>query len=362
MNYQRIRRKTTISQIGKLKIGGEAPISVQSMTSCNVKDYSLTVQQIKKLESAGCDLIRIAFPDIESCKMIPLLKKITSMPLMGDIHFDPRIALSAINNGIDGIRINPGNIRKESQWLSVINAAKNNNVMIRFGINSGSIDKTILAKYPEPDYKALIEETENLLEFLEKIDYKNIVISIKSSNVIDTIIANQVIASKCDYPLHLGVTEAGFGRSGVIKSAIGIGTLLFKGIGDTIRVSLSGDPEDEVLAGHDILSSLEIKKRGVNIISCPTCGRCEVDIYKIASEIENKFKKIKKPITIAIMGCVVNGPGEAKSADIGIAFNKKEAMIFKKGEMIKRLNYTDSDYQLVSEIQDILSKTIQKEG
>jgi len=361
MNYKRIRRKTTVSQIGKLKIGGETPISVQSMTSCSVKDYNLTVQQIKKLESAGCDLVRIAFPDIESCQMIPLLKKTTSIPIMGDIHFDPVIALSAIDNGIDGIRINPGNIHKESQLLSVIKAAKDKNVMIRFGINSGSIDKNILAKYPEPNYEALIEETENLLKFLEKIDYKNIVISIKSSNVIDTIVANQMIASKCDYPLHLGVTEAGFGRSGVIKSAIGIGTLLFKGIGDTIRVSLSGDPEDEVLAGHDILSSLEIKKRGVNIISCPTCGRCEVNIYKIALEIENKFKKIKKPVTIAIMGCIVNGPGEAKSADIGVAFNKKEAMFFEKGEMMKRINCADSYNQLIDEIQDILSKTIQKE-
>ena len=347
------RRKSRTVEIGTLKIGGNHPVSVQSMTSCNVKDIKTTIKQIKQLEVAGCDLIRIAIPDIESCQLIPTIKNNTHIPIMADIHFNHFIALEVMKHGIDGIRINPGNIKKELQIIHIIEEAQKRNIMIRFGVNSGSLDKSIMEKYKEPNFEAMVEETNHLISFLEKISYHNIVFSIKSSNVIDTIKANEIIAERCDYPLHIGITEAGFGRTGTIKSAVGIGILLYKGIGDTIRVSLSGNPEDEVLVGYDILHSLGIRKRGINIIACPTCGRCQVNIHEIGEKIEDNLRDIQNPFSIAIMGCVVNGPGEAKVADVGIAFNKKVAMFYKKGHLLGRYNMDASIQKVIEEIRSM---------
>ncbi|MDD3640219.1 MAG: flavodoxin-dependent (E)-4-hydroxy-3-methylbut-2-enyl-diphosphate synthase [Candidatus Caldatribacteriota bacterium] len=346
-----VRRKSIVAKIGSLKIGGHYPISVQSMTDCSIKETEKTINQIRQLEKAGCELIRIAFPDIESCKLIPIIKNNTKMPIMADIHFNPSIAIEAIKNNIDGIRINPGNIKKKESILQIIEEAKKKNIMIRFGVNSGSLSKKTLEKFNLPDYKAMVEETNYIINFLNEIDYHNIVLSIKSSDIIDTIEANRIIAKKCDYPLHIGITEAGFGRKGIVKSAVGIGILLYEGIGDTVRVSLSGNPEQEVLAGYDILGALGLRKRGINIISCPTCGRCQVDIHEIGKLIESRLKDISDSFTIAIMGCVVNGPGEAKFSDIGIAFNKKEAMLYKKGKFIGRFNTNEAVDVLVKEIR-----------
>jgi len=347
------RRKSKIAEIGRLKIGGNHPVSVQSMTNCNIKDTKATFKQIKQLESAGCDLIRIAIPDIDSCRFIPTIKEKTHIPIMADIHFNSTIAIEAIKNNVDGIRINPGNIKQESQIVHIIEEAREKNIMVRFGVNSGSLDKSIMEKYGKPNFKAMVEETDRLLSFLEKISYDNIILSIKSSDVMDTIKANQIIAEKTDYPLHIGITEAGFDRKGITKSAIGIGILLYKGIGDTIRVSLSGNPIQEVLVGHDILRSLAIRKRGINIISCPTCGRCKVDIHYIGKKIESNLRDINQPFTIAIMGCVVNGPGEAKFADIGIAFNNQEAMLYKRGQLLGRYSKEEAVTKLIEEVRSI---------
>jgi len=355
VNYIK-RRKSRITEIGTLKIGGDYPISVQSMTTCDIKDIKKTIKQIKQLEAVGCDVVRIAFPDIESCHLIAMIKKNTHIPIMADIHFNHAIALEVMKYNIDGIRINPGNIKKELQIAHIIEEAKKKNIMIRFGINAGSLDKNILVKYHEPNYEAMVEETIRLINYLEKINYHNIVLSIKSSNVMDTIKANEIIAERCDFPLHIGITEAGFDRKGTIKSAIGIGILLYMGIGDTIRVSLSGNPEKEVLVGHDILHSLGIRKRGINIIACPTCGRCQVDIHRIGQKIENSLKDIQHPFSVAIMGCVVNGPGEAKVADIGIAFNKKEAMFYKKGQLVGRCSIEESVQKIIKEIRSMSYK------
>lgn len=332
------RRKSRTAQIGTLSIGSDHPISVQSMTSCDVNNLTDTLKQIDRLEAAGCDLIRIAFPDIQSCRFIPIIKRHAKVPIMADVHFNYLIALEALKQDIDGIRLNPGNIKKEAEIIQVITKAQKKGAMIRFGINAGSLDKNIMEKYKESNFLALVEEAEQVVKFLNKLEYQNFVLSIKSSNIIDTVKANQIIAKKCDYPLHIGITEAGFDQSGIVKSATGIGILLYEGIGDTVRVSLTGDPVKEVLVGHDILRTLGIKKQGINLITCPTCGRCQVDIYKIARKVENNLQDVRLPLTIAIMGCIVNGPGEAKIADFGIAYHKKEAMLFSEGTLIGRYN------------------------
>ncbi|MBN2395020.1 MAG: flavodoxin-dependent (E)-4-hydroxy-3-methylbut-2-enyl-diphosphate synthase [Candidatus Atribacteria bacterium] len=353
------RRKSITAKIGQLEIGGNHPISVQSMTNCDTKDTYRTIQQIKRLEKAGCDLVRIALPDMDSCRFIPEIKRNTRIPIMADIHFNYHIALEAMRYNIDGIRINPGNIRKEEQIFHIIEVAQKKNIMIRFGVNAGSLDSKIMEKYKEPKYEAIVEETETILTFLKKIDYHNIVLSIKSSDILDTIKANEKIAEICDYPLHIGITEAGFDQKGIIKSAIGIGIMLYKGIGDTIRVSLSGDPVKEVLVGHDILRSIGVRKKGINIIACPTCGRCKVDIHGIGRKIEKKLRNIRQPLTIAIMGCIVNGPGEAKSSDAGIAFNQEEGMLYVKGQFVGRYNTDESINKLVQAVKQMAKETDQ---
>lgn len=346
-----MRRKTRSVKVGHLEIGGNAPISVQSMTNTDTKNISDTVAQIKRMEREGCELVRVAVPDSESCCSLPLIKKEISIPLIADIHYDYKLALRSIECGVDGLRINPGNIGNDEKIKLVIKSAKKMKLPIRFGINSGSLDKNILKKYKKPTPQALVESAVNVIKILDELNYHNIIFSIKSTNIISTIEANNIFSSKYDYPLHLGITEAGPPFQGIIKSSVGIGSLLFQGIGDTIRVSLTGDPVEEIKVGYEILKALHLRQRGPNLISCPTCGRCKVDLSKIVKKVEKQICNINKPLTIAIMGCMVNGPGEAKEADIGVAFNKKNGVLFKKGKIIAKFSDKMIIRKLLEEIK-----------
>ncbi|MDO9555344.1 MAG: flavodoxin-dependent (E)-4-hydroxy-3-methylbut-2-enyl-diphosphate synthase [Atribacterota bacterium] len=330
------RRKTRSIRVGNLEIGGNAPISVQSMTNTDTKNISDTVSQIKRMEKEGCELVRVAVPDLESCYSLPLIKKEINIPLVADIHYDYKLALKSIECGIDGLRINPGNIGNDEKIKLVINSAKKMNLPIRFGINSGSLDKNILKKYKKVTSQALVESAVNVIKILDELNYHNVIFSIKSTNIINTIEANSIFSSKYDYPLHLGITEAGPPFQGIIKSSVGIGALLLQGIGDTIRVSLTGDPIEEIKVGYEILKALHLRQRGPDIISCPTCGRCKVDLSKIVAKVEKQICHIDKPLTIAVMGCMVNGPGEAREADIGVAFDEEKGVLFKKGKIIAK--------------------------
>ncbi|GAH24613.1 unnamed protein product [marine sediment metagenome] len=322
-----------------MEIGGDAPISVQSMTNTETKNVSDTVSQIRRMEKEGCELVRVAVPDLESCYSLPLIKKEINIPLVADVHYDYKLALKSIECGVDGLRINPGNIGNNEKIKLVIKSAKKINLPIRFGINSGSLDKNILKKYKKVTPRALVESAVNVIKILDELNYHNIIFSIKSTNTINTIEANNIFSSKYDYPLHLGITEAGPPFQGIIKSSVGIGSLLFQGIGDTIRVSLTGDPVEEIKVGYEILKVLHFRQRSPDLISCPTCGRCKVDLSKIVKKVERKIRNINKPLTIAVMGCMVNGLGEAKEADIGVAFDKKNGVLFKKGKIIAK--YSD---------------------
>jgi len=339
-------------KVGNLEIGGNAPISVQSMTNSDTKNIPDTVSQIKRMEKEGCELARVAVPDLESCYSLPLIKKEINIPLVADIHYDYKLALKSIELGVDGLRINPGNIGNNEKIKLVIKSAKKMNLPIRFGINSGSLDKDILKIYKKATPEALIESAAKVVKILEELNYHNIIFSIKSANVINTIEANSIFSSKYDYPLHLGITEAGLSFQGIIKSSVGIGSLLFQGIGDTIRVSLTGDPEEEIKVGYEILKALHLRQRGPNIISCPTCGRCKVDLRKIVTKLEKQISNINKTFTIAVMGCMVNGPGEAKEADIGVAFDKNYGILFKKGKIIAKYSDKIILRRLLEEIKD----------
>ena len=347
-----MRRKTRSVKVGSLEIGGDAPISVQSMTNTDTKNISDTVSQIKKMEEEGCELARVAVPDSESCNSLPLIKKEINIPLVADIHYDYKLALKSIECGVDGLRINPGNIGGNEKIKLIIKSAKKMNLPIRFGINSGSLDKNILKKYKKITPQALIESAANVIKILEEINYHNIIFSIKSTNVITTIEANNIFSSKYDYPLHLGITEAGPPFQGIIKSSVGIGSLLFQGIGDTIRISLTGDPVEEIIVGYEILKALHLRQRSPDLISCPTCGRCKVDLSKIVKKVEKQIRNINKPLTIAVMGCMVNGPGEAKEADIGVAFDKKNGVLFKKGKIIAKYSDKIIIRRLLKEIEN----------
>jgi (E)-4-hydroxy-3-methylbut-2-enyl-diphosphate synthase len=331
-----MRKKTRSVKVGNLEIGGNAPISVQSMTNTETKNIPDTVSQIKRMEKEGCELVRVAVPDLESCYSLPLIKKEINIPLVADVHYDYKLALKSIECGVDGLRINPGNIGNDEKIKLVIKSAKKIGLPIRFGINSGSLDKNILKKYKKATPQALVESAVNVIKILDELDYHNMIFSIKSTDTINTIEANNLFSSKYDYPLHLGITEAGPPFQGIIKSSVGIGSLLFQGIGDTIRVSLTGDPVEEIKVGYEILKSLHLRQRSPDLISCPTCGRCKVDLSKIVRKVEKQIRNINKPLTIAVMGCMVNGPGEAKEADIGVAFDKEKGVLFKKGKIIAK--------------------------
>lgn len=348
-----IRRKTRRVKVGNLEIGRNSPISVQSMTNTDTKNISATVSQIKRMEKEGCELVRVAVPDLESCCSLPLIKKEINIPLVADIHYDYKLALKSIESGVDGLRINPGNIGNDEKIKLVIKSAKKINLPIRFGINSGSLDKNILKKYKKPTPQALVESAVNVIKILDELNYHNVIFSIKSTNTINTIEANNIFSSKHDYPLHLGITEAGPSFQGIIKSSVGIGSLLFQGIGDTIRVSLTGDPVEEIKVGYEILKALHLRQRNPDLISCPTCGRCKVDLSKIVKKVERKICNINKPLTIAIMGCMVNGPGEAREADIGVAFDKKSGVLFKKGKILGKYSSEIIIKKLLEEIESM---------
>lgn len=330
------RRKSKQIQIGNVKIGGGAPISVQSMTNTDTRDVKATLKQINNMAEQGCELARLAILNPDAAEAVKEIKKSSPLPLIADIHFDYRLAIKCIENGIDALRINPGNIGKEEHTKKVVALAKTNNVPIRIGINGGSLEKE-LEQLDIPLSEKMVMSAMRHIQILEDNNFDKIKISLKSSDVLTTIEAYRLIAQKVDYPLHLGVTEAGTYTGGIVKSAVGLGTLLAEGIGDTIRVSLTDSPVEEVKAGFMILKALGLRKRGINFVSCPTCGRTQIDLISLAKEVEKRLENFDKPLTIAVMGCAVNGPGEAKHADYGIAGGIKEGYIFKKGEIIKRL-------------------------
>ena len=344
------RRNTKKVKVGNLFIGGDSPITVQSMLNKPAHNTEESVKQAVELEKAGCQIIRAAIPDMEAVKLIPALKEAVSAPIVADIHFDYRLAIEAVAAGVDKVRINPGNIGSDDRVKKVVEACREKNVPIRIGVNSGSVEKEILAKYGAPTPEAMAESAMYHASLLEKFDFDDIVISIKSSNVENMIRSYETIAERCAYPLHLGVTEAGTARMGLIKSSAGIGSLLMHGIGDTIRVSLTADPVKEVYAGIDILKALGLRKDGVQIVSCPTCGRTKIDLIKVAGEVEDALKDCRKPLKVAVMGCVVNGPGEAKEADIGIAGGDGCAVLIKKGEIIRKIKEEDIVSELLAEI------------
>jgi (E)-4-hydroxy-3-methylbut-2-enyl-diphosphate synthase len=325
-----------IIKIGKVKIGGGNPIAVQSMTNTLTSDVSATVAQIKRLEAAGCQIVRVAVPDEASARAIQAIKRRIKIPLVADIHFNWRLAIMSIESGANKIRINPGNIRNPERLCEIIAAARHAQIPIRIGVNSGSLEKAVLKKYGHPTAAALAESLLRHVRFFEKHKFTNLVLAIKSTSVVETIKAYRTIAGKTPYPLHVGITEAGIPEIGTVKSAVGIGALLAEGIGDTIRVSLTAEPEEEVRVAHEILRALGLYKHGVEVISCPTCGRKNGPVEKIAREIYLKTRRIQKPLKIAVMGCEVNGPGEAKEADLGIALGKTQALIFKKGKIITK--------------------------
>ncbi len=348
-----MRRQTRRISIGKVKVGGGAPISVQSMTKTDTRDIRATVSEIQRLEAAGCEIVRLAVPDMEAARAIGAIKKASKIPLVSDIHFDYRLALEAIKQGVDGMRINPGNIGAKYKIKAVVDAAKERNIPIRIGVNSGSLEKDILRKYGSPTAEALVESALRHATILEDMDFRDIKISVKSTNVKTMIDAYRIIARKTDYPLHLGVTEAGTREMGTVKSAVGIGSLLVEGIGDTIRVSLTGDPVEEVKVGLNILRSLGLKRSGIELISCPGCGRLEIDLVKLVKEIERRVEGIvlSKPIKIAILGCVVNGPGEASQADIGIAGGRGKGMLYRDGKLVRSFKEKDIIDELMKEIE-----------
>ncbi|MHC1715962.1 MAG: flavodoxin-dependent (E)-4-hydroxy-3-methylbut-2-enyl-diphosphate synthase [Acidaminococcaceae bacterium] len=348
------RRKSRQLKLGNMFIGGDAPISVQSMTNTKTENVDATVNQIKELTALGCDIIRCAVPDLRAALALSAIKAQISIPLIADIHFDYKLALEAIAAGVDGLRLNPGNIGGKDEVLQVITKASERNIPIRIGVNAGSLPKDILLKYGHPTPEALVEAAWRHIKILEEHDYRNIKISLKAHDVPLTIAAYRLMAAQCEYPLHVGITEAGTVNSGIIKSAVGIGALLAEGIGDTIRVSLTGDPANEVRVAYQILKALGLREYGPTLISCPTCGRTQIKLEKLALEVEKRLENIKEPITVAVMGCVVNGPGEAREADIGIAGGISEGLIFKKGKIIKKVREEEIIEALFAEIDKIL--------
>lgn len=346
------RRKSKQFNIGNVKIGGDAPISVQSMCNTNTRDVQTTLSQINEMADKGCELVRLAVLNQDAANAIKEIVKKSPIPVIADIHFDYKLAIQCINNGIHALRLNPGNIGKKENVEKVVKLAKQQQIPIRIGVNAGSLEKE-LQNMDIPLSEKMVISALGHIKILEDLDFDLIKVSLKSSDVLTTIEAYRMIAEKIPYPLHLGVTEAGTMRSGLIKSSVGLGTLLAEGIGDTIRVSLTENPVEEVSAGFDILKSLGLRERGVNFISCPTCGRTQIDLIGLAKKVEEKFKNLDKPITIATMGCAVNGPGEAKHADFGIAGGVKEGIIFKKGEIIAKV----PEDQLLQKLEEIIIKS-----
>ena len=347
------RRPTRKIRVGDMYIGGDAPITVQSMTNTDTRDAAATICQIRRLEEAGCDIVRVAVPDSEAAEAVKAIKKAAVIPVVADIHFDYRLALECIKNGVDKIRLNPGNIGSRDRVSKVTEAARASGIPIRIGVNSGSVEKHILEKYNGITPVGMVESALGHAEILEDLGFFEIAFSIKASSVTQTIAAYRLMSQKSRYPLHIGVTEAGTLFRGTVKSSVGLGCLLSEGIGDTLRVSLTGDPAEEIKAGREILRALDIEKGGIELVSCPTCGRCRIDLVNIAELLDKKLKDIKKDIKIAVMGCAVNGPGEAREADIGIAGGDGEALLFRKGEIIRKIPQDRIVEELMAEIEKL---------
>ncbi len=347
------RRKTRQITVGWVKVGGDAPVVVQSMTSTKTHDVEATLEQINRLYRAGCEIIRVAVPHKEDVEALEEIVKKSPMPVIADIHFAPSYAFLSMERGVHGIRINPGNIGKEEIVRDIVQEAKAKGVAVRIGVNSGSLEKDLLDKYGYPCAEALAHSALRWSEKFEKWGFTNYKVSIKGSDVLENVKANMIFAERTDVPLHIGITEAGMGTKGIIKSSVGIGILLFMGIGDTVRVSLTDDPEVEVKTAYEILSSLGLRRRGVEIVACPTCGRIEVDLPKVVKEVEESLKDVDKPLKVAIMGCVVNAIGEAREADIGLACGRGFAWLFKEGKPIKKVSEEEMARELLKEIQNM---------
>jgi (E)-4-hydroxy-3-methylbut-2-enyl-diphosphate synthase len=344
------RKKTYQIRVGSVKIGGTAPISVQSMTKTDTRNARATLAQIRRLDEAGCEIVRVAVPDARAAQSLPVIVKNSPIPVIADIHFHHTLALKAIEAKVAGLRINPGNIGNPQKIKAIVTRARDQGVAIRIGVNSGSLEKDLLKKYGSPTSEALVESVLRHIELFEKFSFTDIKVSLKSPDVRTTIAAYRLLSRKTRYPLHIGVTEAGTAFSGSIKSAVGLGILLDEGIGDTLRVSLTANPVEEVRVGFEILKVLGLRQRGPEIISCPTCGRCHIDVASLVQDIEARLSSLRAPIKIAVMGCEVNGPGEAREADIGIAGSKTKGIIFKKGVIVKRCSKSDLLNQFYREL------------
>ncbi|HDK17555.1 MAG TPA: flavodoxin-dependent (E)-4-hydroxy-3-methylbut-2-enyl-diphosphate synthase [Nitrospirae bacterium] len=347
------RMLTKQIKLGNVKIGGRAPVVVQSMTKTDTRDIASTVSQIKSLESAGCEVVRVAVLNSEAAQAIKHIRKKIKIPLIADIHFDHRLALQAMASGADGLRINPGNIGSKLKVKEVVSAARDRKIPIRIGVNAGSLEKKLLKKYKHPTARALVESAGRHIKILEDLKFTRIKVSLKASDVMRTVEAYRLFSKKFRYPLHIGISEAGPAFTGTIKSAVGLGILLSEGIGDTIRVSLTADPVEEVRVAYEILKSLHSRKKGPEIISCPTCGRCQIDIRGLAEKVEAKLSKMENPVKVAVMGCVVNGPGEAREADIGIAGGRGVGILFKHGKIVKTLKERELFSALMKEIKKL---------
>jgi (E)-4-hydroxy-3-methylbut-2-enyl-diphosphate synthase len=349
------RRASRQIIVGGISIGGDAPVAVQSMTNTPTQDIGATVHQIKRLTYAGCELVRIAVPDIQSATALKKIKAQVSLPIIADIHFDYRLALAALENGVDGLRLNPGNIGGRRKIKELVDVARERVVPIRIGVNAGSLSRSILNRYGRPTPEAMVASAMEHIGMLEDLDFRLIKVSLKSSNVSHMVSAYRLLGEKLDYPFHLGVTEAGSLISGTVKNTLGIGILLSEGIGDTVRVSLTYDPVEEVRVAYEILRALGLRQRGVEIISCPTCGRCQIDLFALVEEVEHELSSITTPIKVAIMGCVVNGPGEAREADVGIAGGQGHGTLFKKGKVMRKVAEPDLAKALIEEVRKMVN-------
>ena len=351
-----MKKLTRQIMIGDVPIGGGAPCSVQSMCSTDTRNVAATLEQIGRLAEAGCEIVRCAVPDMDAANALSAIKAGSPMPLIADIHFDYKLALQSLESGVDGLRLNPGNIGERWKVAEVVKAAAERQIPIRIGVNGGSLEKELLVKYGHPTPEAMVESALGHVRILEELNYREIKISIKVSDVLRTLEAYRLLSDAVDYPLHIGVTEAGTVFSGTIKSSVGLGILLHQGIGDTMRVSLTGDPVHEVRVAYDILKSLGIRQRGINFVSCPTCGRCQIDLIPVAEEVERRLAYLESNITVAVMGCSVNGPGEAREADFGIAGGRGEGLLFKHGEILRKVPQDQLADALVEEVLKATSK------
>ncbi|MEK7285789.1 MAG: flavodoxin-dependent (E)-4-hydroxy-3-methylbut-2-enyl-diphosphate synthase [Nitrospirota bacterium] len=350
------RRKTRPIQVGSVKIGGDAPIVVQSMTVSDTRDIAATVSEIKQLEAVGCEIVRVAVPEQESADALPKIRSQIRIPLIADIHFDYHLALSALKVGVDGLRFNPGNIGSKERVAKIVMMAKDQGVPIRIGVNAGSLERDLLERYGYPTAEAMVESAARHIEILESLNFYETKVSLKASHVGLAVSAYRLFSQKFDYPVHLGITESGTVATGAVKSAVGLGLLLSEGIGDTIRVSLAGDSTEEVRVGFEILKSLHLRRRGVNVIACPTCGRLEIDVIGLANSLEKKLAHITEPIDISVLGCVVNGIGEGKESDIGIAGGRGVGLLFRGGEIIRKVPQEQLEAVLIEEVENLVAR------